>query len=164
MHASCIQGRAIATFRTRRQAHLAITRLHGRETLAGLRMRLFYLHEQQQRQHLLSQTPQSLITSVGQLSLDTPSPAAAAALAHKEGSGSSGLFGQAEADSAGVSGTGNAAVSGGSAEEGVLSSRSSFEKDQGPVVSQQLPGWHSVWVGFLVLAFCGSFVGRFVDS
>jgi hypothetical protein len=33
----CLQGRAIATFASRRQAHDAIRRLHGKETLAGAR-------------------------------------------------------------------------------------------------------------------------------
>lgn len=137
-----VQGRAIATFRTRRQAHKAITRLHGRETLAGLRMRLFYLHEQQQRQQLLSDAPQALVTAIGQLSLDAPNPAAAAAVAshtfapYKEGSGGSGgILGQVDSDSAAVSGSGFAGAGAGSGEEGVLSNRSSFEKDQGPVVS-----------------------------
>lgn len=31
----CVQGRAVATMASRRQAHDAIRRLHGKETLAG---------------------------------------------------------------------------------------------------------------------------------
>lgn len=152
-----LQGRAIATFRSRAQAHAAITRLHGRETLAGLRMRLFYLHEQQQRQHLLAQTPQSLITSVGQLSLDAPTPALAAALSTHANHGAAAPGnnpGDGVAAAAAAAVGGSRVVLGGSVagaageegadrkvgEEGGGSSRSSFDKDQGPVVSRN-SGW-----------------------
>ncbi|WIA42620.1 hypothetical protein OEZ86_008593 [Tetradesmus obliquus] len=146
------EGRAIATFHSRAQAHAAITRLHGRETLAGLRMRLFYLHEQQQRQHLLCQNPQSLLTSVGQLSLDTPSPAVAAAAAalanHQSGGGGVGaaagsvvggqllgeLGGSREGlQQQGAGGEGQQQQQQQGSESGT-SQRSSFDKDQGPVI------------------------------
>lgn len=154
----CLQGRAIATFRSRAQAHAAITRLHGRETLAGLRMRLFYLHEQQQRQHLLCQNPQSLITSVGQLSLDTPSPAVAAAAAalanHQSGGGGVGaaagsvVGGQLLGELGGSRGGLQQQGGGGEGQqqqqqqgsESGTSQRSSFDKDQGPVVSNRVCG------------------------
>eukprot|EP00775_Hariotina_reticulata_P008114 gene8114-8308_t len=154
------EGRAIATFLSRRQAHAAITRLHGKETLAGLRMRLFYLHEQQQRQQLLSQAPGSLLTSMGQLSVDTPSPTAAGAgilaqnankvdpaavalgalaAAGDWGAGPYSSLGSVEGDrvlGGGASGRGAAEQAGGEtapAGDGG-SARSSFDKDQGPVI------------------------------
>jgi len=122
-------------------------------------MRLFYLHEQQQRQDLLSQAPGTLLTSMGQLSVDTPSPAVAGAgllarNANKVDPAAVALGGLAAGDwgsgphssrrsvegdrllSTGTSGRGSMEQAvGETAHAGDGSSaRSSFDKDQGPVV------------------------------
>jgi hypothetical protein len=121
-------------------------------------MRLFYLHEQQQRQHLLSENPLTLITSVGQLSLDAPSPAVAAAAAAMasqgaaapnnnaggllmgmmsggDGVGSRGGVQQQQQQLGGGGGDGAGQLQQQQGSEGGNSQRSSFDKDQGPVVS-----------------------------
>ncbi|KAF8056254.1 hypothetical protein HT031_006442 [Scenedesmus sp. PABB004] len=118
------EGRAIATFRSRRQAHDAITRLHGRETLAGLRMRLG--------------APGAAVAAaaVGGARPD-PGRAPAAPAGTPPAGGGSGAAAGGNADGSDASAGPRASDTGGGATPGgdeASSARSSFDKDQGPVI------------------------------
>ena len=133
-------------FKTREAARVAIKRLHGKETLAGLRMRLFYL-QQPQHPHSFALDPSwtagpALTAAPGA----TGSAGAAAAgvggeglLAGVGGPGSDGGEGGTPQGVVWSQGSGGSAVS---AEGGAAGGEgAAVTEEQGPVVSWVGRGW-----------------------